>query len=385
MAIFVKRFYSYIIFIALTSSGVSTFAAGARYAVLVDAGSTFSRAHVFEYVQSPPQFPLPAIKDIFSQSSTPPLASFASNPAAAGASLKTILDAAAATLQSKGVDLTQVPVRVFGTAGMRLLTAAQQAAIYANVVSYLRSNYSFSLKPQNVQTITGVMEGLYGWLDVNYLANNFLNPSVTVGSIDMGGASTQIAFATNDQSMPANEIPLYINKTHYRVFSQSFLGLGTNQAMTTMNSNPAVAACYPRGYDFRSGTGNFSFTTCAAVYATIIQNNPGAQNMISTQGSHFFAYNGIYFNYLFFNILQDPSQSALQAQIQTVCTQSWTTLQAEYSNDSFLADYCANGSYFNDLLYNTYQLQDSQLSVVAQINSTSLDWTLGALLYSLVQ
>lgn len=367
------------------------FSSSLQYAVIIDAGSSGSRAHVFEYARSLPLIPLPLIKDIFNQSTQPGLSSYASNPSAAGPSLQPILDASVDTLRRKGANLSQVPISVLGTAGMRLLPENQQAAIYANVRQYIRDHYSFSLKNEDVRTITGIMEGVYDWLDVNYLLNNFIHPNATVGSIDMGGASTQIAFTTTDTSQSANEIVLYLNHTPYRLFSQSFLGLGQDQARQTMTTGtsyaPDAPSCYPSGYPFNSQTGNFDFSICSNTYATIIQSYNVSERVLSTEGQSFIAFSGIYYNYNFFNVLQTPTQSALESQINAVCYLSWTQLQLNYPQEplSLLPNYCANAVYFDDLLYNTYQLQGSQLTVTNQLNGTGIDWTLGALLYQLTQ
>lgn len=362
----------------------SIIASTVQYAVIIDAGSSGSRAHVFEYTMP---HPVPIIKDIFSQSTTPGLSSFANVPNAAGASLKPVLDAAAQALQDKGVDLAEVPVRVLATAGMRLLTEEQQAAIYAGVIRYIQNNYAFSLNDHNIRTISGTMEGVYSWLDVNYLLNHFTHPTETVGSIDMGGASTQIAFATTDASQPHNDVTVTINNTPYRVFSQSFLGLGQNEARASMSENADAASCYPDGYRFGAGDGQFNFMACSDIYAGLIQRYDVVQHIPSTTGVSFVVSSGAYYTYQFFNVVQTPSQSALESQINANCYLPWSKLKQNYPNESdkFLANYCANASYLDDLLYTSYQLQASQLTLASALNGTGIDWTLGALLYDLIQ
>ena len=383
MTHFKQRFLAVFIFLFT----LPVFASSLQYAVIIDAGSSGSRAHVFQYAKALPMIPVPVIADLFNKNTKPGLSSYANDPSAAGASLKPILDASSAFLQAKGVNLAQVPVSVLATAGMRLLPADEQTAIYASVRSYIRANYAFSLSDQNVRTITGVQEGVFGWLDVNYLQNNFIHPPKTIGSIDMGGSSTQIAFATSDTNQPENEVVLTINHTVYRIFSQSFLGLGQDQARNTMTNDSNPGYCYPSDYPSSTPvfTGAFNFNSCTSNYNTIITDHNVAGSIIPTTGQLFVAYAGIYFNYSFFGILQTPTQEALSNQINVICTQSWTTLQLLYPNDPFLSNTCANGTYFNDLLYNTYGLQGSQLTVTDTINGTGIDWTLGALLYSLVQ
>lgn len=368
---------------------VQVWASNFHYAVIIDAGSSGSRAHVFEYLKSSPQAPVPVINDVFNQRTSPGLSSYATAPLAAGSSLKPILDAVAIDLQHRGVNLVDVPVHVLATAGMRLLSPVEQDAIYSNVRSYIRSHYAFELKQNNqVRTISGVEEGAFGWLDVNYLMHHFVDPKATIGSIDMGGASTQIAFATMDTNQQDNEIAVTINHTPYRIYSQSFLGLGQDQARRSMSADEGASSCYPDGYPLDAERlGYFNFAPCSAIYQGILQDQNVSNRILPTAGQSFVAYSGIYYNYHFFEIQDRPTQSTLQAKIAAVCYLPWSTLQINYPDTSpaFLASVCANSVYADDLLYNTYQLQDSQLQVTDAIKGTGIDWTLGALLYSLVQ
>ena len=379
----IKIFLTTVVFLF----GFSTSASSLQYAVIIDAGSSGSRAYVFQYAKSLPMIPIPVIKSLYSKSTQPGLSSYATTPDLAGASLQPILTAAANFLQNMGVNLSTVPVSVSATAGMRSLPLDEQQPIYASVRSYIRDNYAFSLRDQDVRTITGTEEGLYGWLDVNYLLGNFVHPTPTVGSLDMGGASTQIAFATSDTSQPENEVVITLNHKTYRVFSISFLGLGQTQALDTMAAYGESPACFPTGYPYDSETGAFNFDGCSAIYADIIQNNDVAQRILSTAGQKFIAYSGYFYNFEFFGVLQTPAQSALLSSINAICTLSWSNLQLTYPDIpvQYLANFCANGVYFNDLLYTTYQLQGSQLRVVDDINGTAIEWPLGELLDSLVR
>jgi len=48
-----------------------------------------------------------------------------------------------------------------------------------------------------------------------------------------------------------------------------------------------------------------------------------------------------------------------------------------------LSNYCANGVYVTELLYNTYQITGDDLQVADTVNQRSIDWTLGALIHQL--
>jgi hypothetical protein len=109
------------------------------------------------------------------------------------------------------------------TAGMRLLTEAQQNAVYDAMYEGLTShpNFRFALTRHDIATLSGDLEGYYGALAANYLHgtintqlelipstlssapddddddsqnNNQKKEVAVVGALDMGGSSTQIVF-----------------------------------------------------------------------------------------------------------------------------------------------------------------------------------------------
>ena len=72
-----------------------------------------------------------------------------------------------------------VPLYIFATAGMRVLSESDQKAIYdALYEGYKRSSVRFYLSRTNLQTIDGEMEAVYGWLTVNVLVGLPSSPLV---------------------------------------------------------------------------------------------------------------------------------------------------------------------------------------------------------------
>ncbi|CAG8569963.1 13481_t:CDS:2, partial [Racocetra fulgida] len=167
------------------------------------------------------------------------ISSFALNPTQVGEKhLKELIDFALEVVPPDEVSNT--PIYLLATAGMRLLPPQQQAAI-----------------------LQSEKEGLYGWVAVNYLMGGFekdkgehkvinslqLNQSydndpsstkhlTTFGFLDMGGASTQIAFEPNveESKKHANDLTSVFlwtldgQQMEYKVFVTTFLGYGTNEA-----------------------------------------------------------------------------------------------------------------------------------------------------------
>jgi Golgi apyrase len=131
---------------------------------------------------------------------------------------------------------------------MRLLPPGEQSAILTATCDFLRFHSDFRVGDSSsqgpcgshVRVITGEEEGLFGWIAVNYLMESFsaTSNSHTFGFLDMGGASTQIAFEPqHDTTMTSkenlHEVRLRLmngNEISHKVFVTTWLGYGTNQA-----------------------------------------------------------------------------------------------------------------------------------------------------------
>ena len=176
------------------------------------------------------------------------LSSFGDNPEGVAGYLGPLIRHARAhippSLQS------ETPLFLLATAGMRLLEPLQQARVLNAACAYLRSASPFRIEPESkdgpcgssVKIITGEEEGLFGWIAVNYLMDGFVGgdraEQTTYGFLDMGGASTQIAFEPAEEDVPGNE-PALVDvrlrllggvEIKHKVFVTTWLGYGTNQA-----------------------------------------------------------------------------------------------------------------------------------------------------------
>lgn len=181
------------------------------------------------------------------------ISTFGNNPSALPDYLSPLLSFAASLIPPSQHSTT--PIYVLATAGMRLLSPSEQSAIVQETCSILRKSTKFALKDrcegENVKVITGEEEGLFGWIAVNYLMDGFDNHSAstsvgapgggdgsTYGFLDMGGASTQIAFEPSLEERVKHADNLFKVKlgllsgklVSHPVFVTTWLGFGTNKA-----------------------------------------------------------------------------------------------------------------------------------------------------------
>ncbi|KAG1657352.1 Ectonucleoside triphosphate diphosphohydrolase 4 [Nymphon striatum] len=183
------------------------------YVIMIDAGSSGSRVYIYFWPphtghrqdllnirQLHDDFGYPIVSKI-----EPGLSSWAKTPSEAINHIKPLLDFAIVHIPKK--KLSETPLYILATAGMRLLPQESQDAILKNLRTQIREKYPFILVDNHVEVITGKDEGIYSWISLNYLLGNFNHERTsvpkqhsTVGTLDMGGASLQVAF-----ELPADE------------------------------------------------------------------------------------------------------------------------------------------------------------------------------------
>eukprot|EP00835_Amoeboradix_gromovi_P002788 NODE_165_length_16345_cov_0.329743.p4 type:complete len:374 gc:universal NODE_165_length_16345_cov_0.329743:2917-4038(+) len=113
----------------------------------------------------------------------------------------------------------KIPVYVYATAGMRLLSDSEVKEKFDAVTKYFKS---FNFPVFEIRIISGNEEGLFGFLSTMDLSEI---SSEKLGFIDMGGASMQISFVERKKDS------MFVNfgKGLY-VFSESWLRYGKNEA-----------------------------------------------------------------------------------------------------------------------------------------------------------
>ena len=146
-----------------------------HYISVVDAGSSGSRIFLYHVVggsgSEPPR--MEPVKDssgqVLQKKEKPGLSSFADDPAGAVASVKKLMDFVEPHVPSHA---GQVPLHVYGTAGLRVVPAAKRATMFDAIVAGVDARGPlFQLHRDNIRVISGEEEGMFAWLTINYAEN----------------------------------------------------------------------------------------------------------------------------------------------------------------------------------------------------------------------
>ncbi|KAG6914172.1 hypothetical protein DXG01_001958 [Tephrocybe rancida] len=243
------------------NSGLDPWMAGRHFGVVIDAGSSGSRLQIYSWTDpksisaakgSELEFTLPKVEkgtekgEDWVTKVEPGISSFGNKPEDVGKHLQPLLSHARKHIPPSLEKET--PIFLLATAGMRLLDPVSQANVLQEACRFLVRHSTFKIDlpttvgpcGSSVRIITGEEEGLFGWIAVNYLMNGFTGAKqnrTTYGFLDMGGASTQIAFEpghVNDTDTK-NLIDVRLRlmggqEITHKVFVTTWLGYGTNQA-----------------------------------------------------------------------------------------------------------------------------------------------------------
>jgi apyrase len=148
-----------------------------RHLVIIDAGSTGTRVHVFHYAAGLKSsyaaitLPEPKLKV------HPGLSAYANDAAGAAASLVPLLQFAQQHVPPQQQHTT--PIYLMATAGLRLLPVSAAESILQQCREQLLSS-AFLFHPEWASVISGTSEGLYAWVAANYAA----------GHLQVGNASS---------------------------------------------------------------------------------------------------------------------------------------------------------------------------------------------------
>ena len=219
-----------------------------QYVLMVDAGSTGSRIHVYRFNNCGPA---PELEEEVLFKQTPKiegqssgLSAYENDPQRAAESLDILLDAALEKVPDKLKACS--PIAVKATAGLRLIGQEKSKRILKEVRHRLETKYPFpvvSEEENGVSIMDGSDEGVYSWITINYLLGKIGGPdhSETAAVLDLGGGSTQIVFEPGFEGLASGGMPkkladgdhkyeLNFGGRKFDLYQHSHLGYGLNSA-----------------------------------------------------------------------------------------------------------------------------------------------------------
>ncbi|XP_040850870.1 ectonucleoside triphosphate diphosphohydrolase 3 [Ochotona curzoniae] len=332
-------------------------------------------------------------------------------------------------------------VHLGATAGMRLLRLKNETAaneVLASIQSYFRSQpFDF----RGAQIISGQEEGVYGWITANYLMGNFLEKNLwhmwvhphgveTTGALDLGGASTQIAFVPGERvKTKTNDImQVSLYGYTYALYTHSFQCYGRNEAekrflamllQNAPNTTQLTNPCYPWNYtaNFTMGKIFDSLCTmeqrpasynpkdvitfegtgdpqlCREKVASIFDFNACQHGQECSfdgvyqpkvQGS-FVAFAGFYYTANALNLSGSFSLYDFNSSTWYLCSLHWSQLAhlIPNFNEAYARSYCFSAHYIYHLLVNGYKFTEDtwpQIHFKNEAGNSSIAWSLGYML-----
>ncbi len=134
-------------------------------------------------------------------------------------------------IRDKAGTKKQIPTYFYATGGVRKLSDEQERVLLSAVKRALQAQSH--LDTQEVRELTGQDEGTYSWIAVNALAKRFGKQQKTLGVIELGGASLQVAFVPEHASKQ-DTVEVQVGQHRYQLYSYSYDGLGREDALAQL-------------------------------------------------------------------------------------------------------------------------------------------------------
>ena len=221
-----------------------------QYALMIDAGSTGSRVHVYRFNNCgpTPELEHEEFKMTEKKKGGAGLSSYGSDAEGAAKSLDVLMDVAVNFVPDEYKSCS--PVAVKATAGLRMLGPEKSNKILEAVRTRLETVYPFpvvSKEKDGVVIMEGKDEGVYAWITTNYLLGKIGGPDLTptAAVFDLGGGSTQIVFQPTFKSPPKgmpetlaegdHKYKLTFGGRDFELYQHSHLGFGLMAAREAMH------------------------------------------------------------------------------------------------------------------------------------------------------
>ncbi|XP_039210142.1 ectonucleoside triphosphate diphosphohydrolase 4 isoform X2 [Crotalus tigris] len=355
----------------------------------------------------------------------------------------------------------ETPLYILCTAGMRILPESQQKAILEDLLTDIPVHFDFLFSDSHAEVISGKQEGVYAWIGINFVLGKFEHMDEedeavvevhvpdseskeevvrkrTVGILDMGGVSTQIAYEVPKTEEVAKNLLAEFNlgcdahqSEHvYRVYVATFLGFGGNAARQRYADNiftstilrnrllgkqigltpetPYLDPCLPLDAEdevqqngqilYLRGTGDFHL--CRDVIQPFMNKTNETQTSLNGiyqppihfENSEFYGFSEFY--YCTEDVLRmggDYNAAQFLKAANEYCATKWSILRERFDHGLYashadlhrLKYQCFKSAWMYEVFHNGFgfPMNYNNLKTALQVYDKEVQWTLGAILY----
>jgi len=447
------------------------------HGMMIDAGSSGSRMHIYEFqprilegkreiaqAVSGRKLSYPGTVSRWTDRLHPGIATFASLPDdqlfdVIANYLQPLIGFAETVLHSKNDTFSEYPVYLKGTAGLRTLDAHNRSRVLNACRAFFRNetHNKFMFEKEFARVISGEEEAVYGWTGVNFALGSLLassegsgtvmDPGKTYGTLEIGGASAQIAFYRSNEDIMSNLFKLQIGQgKHWNIYAHSFLYYGVNEAWNRMGAllstgesskviSPPYNPCLAGGseIDFESKIyfvdGRESFKNDelgnSLSYNVVLQNNESKGNYeecaliansllnkrynewcdfshhgdcsfsgiyqpelprVDESSAEFYAFSEYFEVFDFLGIPGTSSLTTLQNATKVLCSMDHHELNQFNGgrlDDSHALKMCFRSTFALEMLLGFGLQMDDNITAANVINGQKIGWALGSMLYEI--
>jgi len=404
------------------------------YGVVLDCGSSGTRVFVYTWLR-PAQTQVDTLLDIVPLDDEhgapvqlkvePGLSSFADDVSGLEGHITPLISLAEAHIPPERH--AETVFYMLATAGMRMLPVESQNSILGELRRRIPRLTNFYFAENHAAVITGKEEGLFAWISANYVLGRLRvddqgQRAESVGIIDMGGGSTQIAFEVPEQGKVENADFVQFNlgatdSTHlqYRLYVTTHLGFGANVANSKyremlMNQfdrqDQAIAdPCLPPGATVESGGVEFigagNYTQCYQSLRPLLHKESCAigDETCALDGHYqpsmaslteFFGFSEFYYTSAdCLGIAGRWNLDLFQKESAAYCATNWEQLKINLAQGKYKADenrlrqQCFKSAWVPMVLHQGFNFpkHGKKLTTLQSIGGTEVQWALGALIY----
>ncbi|KAI8102868.1 hypothetical protein M9434_005660 [Picochlorum sp. BPE23] len=306
----------------------------------------------------------------------------------------------------------ETPVFLFGTAGMRRLSSAEQGDILAECRRILSSS-GFLFRDDWARVIRGADEGVYGWAALNAVEDR-LSGGDTLGALDLGGSSLEVTFEVKDDDK--GMIPLRIGGRTYHLYTYSHGHAGLDDAfqrsLQILEENPSRVSlvenkaqlrhpCIHKG--FKSVVKRMPLDDAQPMFQEVeVLGAPDGEecDLLAEQvvesvhpchkgdtgcsissihpkfDGNFAAMSGFYVVNHFYGLSPKALLDDVRETTDSFCSLEWNKVVERHEGELAVETYCFRGEYVEALLLNGLRLSDAKV----RLGYESPGWPLGAAL-----